>query len=459
MATSNYYLYDPKSKKETLILLRFRYNSSLLVYSTRQKIKPQFWNKSKKRVKESKTFPQYEELNKLLNGLEDEAFNLYRSAITNDISVSNDYLKQGLNKFLKIDFNSVLTSSNKLLSFFDYFQSFIDESKSGKRRQKNGSKISQQTIKGYEVLQNHLYNFSRVTNFNLKVTPITNLDNDQITKLKSYYKDFYNKFIDFMYDDLNNFDNAVGAKIKNLRVFYNYLNEEKCLNLGDFHKSFYQPKEEISIIVLSPKQLNYLIYDEELEHSLTAKLQRVRDTFVFGCTVALRVSDLLSLSWNNIEIKKNEYHLNCSAKKTGSFTTVKLPDYCVEIINRYKGQYRTLLPTISDVNLNKFLKELGSHCKWNEPVIKTRYKRGKAVVIYKNDEQKEHFTFADLLTTHTMRRTAITTSLILGMPEFAVRQLSGHKPGSSEFHKYVKIAQEFMNREIDAVSTIIKNQV
>jgi len=42
-----------------------------------------------------------------------------------------------------------------------------------------------------------------------------------------------------------------------------------------------------------------------------------------------------------------------------------------------------------------------------------------------------------------MRRTAITTLLIMGVPEAMVRKISGHAPGSKEFYKYVGIAQDY----------------
>ena len=36
-----------------------------------------------------------------------------------------------------------------------------------------------------------------------------------------------------------------------------------------------------------------------------------------------------------------------------------------------------------------------------------------------------------------MRRTAITTLLLIGVDEISVRRISGHAPGSKEFYKYV----------------------
>jgi intergrase/recombinase len=47
-----------------------------------------------------------------------------------------------------------------------------------------------------------------------------------------------------------------------------------------------------------------------------------------------------------------------------------------------------------------------------------------------------------------MRRTAITTLLIMGVPETIVRRVSGHAPGSKEFHKYVGLAQDYLNKEV-----------
>ena len=50
-----------------------------------------------------------------------------------------------------------------------------------------------------------------------------------------------------------------------------------------------------------------------------------------------------------------------------------------------------------------------------------------------------------------MRRTAITTMLILGMPEHLVRNISGHTGNSSSFYRYVHFAQSYIDKEIEKV--------
>jgi len=177
----------------------------------------------------------------------------------------------------------------------------------------------------------------------------------------------------------------------------------------------------------------------------------IRDIFVFGCTVALRVSDLLSLGENNIIKQKNQYYIRVKSQKTETYTTVLLPDYAVEIVKKYKkikNKNKTLFPFISISWFNIGLKRLGKFMPDNDMEIKKmREKRGLPKVIYKNSVQKIHYTFADHITAHTMRRTAITNMLSLGMPENVVRKISGHAPNSKEFFRYVEYAQSVLDEE------------
>ena len=54
----------------------------------------------------------------------------------------------------------------------------------------------------------------------------------------------------------------------------------------------------------------------------------------------------------------------------------------------------------------------------------------------------------ELITSHTARKTFVTNSLILGMKEMVVRNITGHKKEES-FRRYVKIAEDFKRQEMD----------
>lgn len=341
-------------------------------------------------------------------------------------------------------------NTKKDYDLLQLLQKFIGASRKGKRLQKNGKRLKEGTVDNYTYLYKLLSNFSSQKQFPLRIRSVSRLNSKDMLAEQNYWTKFYKKFSDYLYDDLDLYDNYVGMQSRYLRSFMNYLNNRLALNVGNFHQLFYTRNEEIQIVVLSPERLNYLIHARELEEKLPYRLQKIKDIFVFGCTVALRYSDLISLKPTNLELIGNTWYLNVLSKKTQTFTRVKLPGYAVIILEKYKTK-TSLLPYYHKVYLNRYIKELLEIVGWTEPFACTREKRGVPLIMYKDKARKEHYRFCDIVSTHTMRRTAITTMLSLGMNEQAVRKISGHSANSKEFYRYVSFAQAYLDKEIDLV--------
>jgi integrase len=336
--------------------------------------------------------------------------------------------------------------------FFKLLNDFIKESSSGKRLKKNGSRISSTTVETYGYFKRVISLFSEETSFEIKLFIVDNSTQREKDIAANYWRKFYNEFTTFMYNKMGYYDNYVGNIIKTLRAFFNYLIESKHINIGNFHKTFYAPKEEIDIITLNHYQLNYIIYNQDFDLKVKQnELEKIKDIFIFGCTVALRISDLLALTSKNLVIQNEKYYLNVRSQKTQTKTSIKLPDYAVEIIKKYKNQQRTLLPKFSLGYLDLQLKLLAKLIPDDFELIKTRLRRGKQVVIYKDAIKKIHYKLSDHISTHTMRRTGITTMLNLGMPEHLVRKISGHAANSREFFRYVELSQSFIDDETDRI--------
>lgn len=172
--------------------------------------------------------------------------------------------------------------------------------------------------------------------------------------------------------------------------------------------------------------------------------------FVLGCTIGLRVNDLLNLRKGNIERNTNGTYIKTFAAKTGSYTKIKLPNYSIEIIARQKQGGKNLLRPIGAGNLNKYIKQICELAGWKYAYPKLRSRRGKRVEIYRNKKSQSSYRFCDLVSTHTMRRTAISTLLNLGVDENYVRKVSGHSAGSKEFYKYVKYSQQNVDDAIES---------
>ena len=68
---------------------------------------------------------------------------------------------------------------------------------------------------------------------------------------------------------------------------------------------------------------------------------------------------------------------------------------------------------------------------------------------YKDTTKKTNYRFCDSISSHTMRRTAITTMLRMGMHEINVRLISGHKANCTSFYRYVNYSDAFIDEEMD----------
>lgn len=349
------------------------------------------------------------------------------------------------------------TNYNTKEGFFKLFKLFMRVSQNGKRLKKDGGKIRSATIDTYIYTFKILEKFCIEKDFDLKFIILNSSKTREFENAKKYWKKFYHEFTEYLYKDCDFYDNYVGQIIKSIRVFFNYVKDERNLAIGSFHKTFYIPKEEIPIIALSPEQLNYLIFNPVLNKNLPEQLQLVRDMFVFGCTVCLRVSDLQAIKKQNIVLQDGSNYLRVYSQKTSTFTSIKLPDYAMELVRKYDSRRTTLFPTLSKDRFNTLLKDLGKHLSYDEPIIKTRSKRGVEHIVYKNKAKKQHYTLADMITTHTMRRTGITTMLRLGMPDYLVRKISGHAANSKEFFRYVQMAQKHLDEKTDEVFAKLEN--
>jgi integrase len=188
-------------------------------------------------------------------------------------------------------------------------------------------------------------------------------------------------------------------------------------------------------------------------------LKQVKDYFVFGCTVALRFSDLKSLKRHHLREVMGTYYLKVKSVKTNTDSLIKLPDYAVSILNKNKKRNGFLLPRYSLAYFNKLIKSLLAKAGFTQAVSITRNKRGKALEVKKIDRDGNNFRFCDVASTHTMRRTAITTMLSLGVPDQLVRKISGHAPNSKEFYRYVFWSQLYQDGATEQMFQQLKDKV
>lgn len=319
----------------------------------------------------------------------------------------------------------------------------------------SGRKIRKSTIANYETTFILLSRFEKRFGEPLQIQFVHRASLRQSDQVRHYWQQVYKKFLDFLYQQRNVYDNYAGSVLKVLKTFLRYLSLYRNLPTGDFYKTIHVPRESFIPAILSPEQLRYLIADEEFAGTLSPTLRRIKDVFVFGCTVGLRYQDLMNLKKTNLQVSPAAVSLIQHTKKTGTEVCIPLPAYAISILGRLKKRGSVyLLPRVAGSNFNMQVKKLIRAAGWDYYWPKYRQRRGEQIEI--RTREGEPYRFYDHITAHTMRRTAITTLLLLGVDENTVRRISGHAPGSKEFYRYVVISQDFLTKKIlDAYARLL----
>jgi integrase len=333
------------------------------------------------------------------------------------------------------------------------FEKFIAYSYKGKRLKPDGNCIKPQTVGNYVYVLRYLQEYQEMYNIVLRIKIIRSNNRRLLLAERNYWKKFYLQFTNFLYHKKNCYDNYVGTVIKVIRNFFSFLNRELDIVTGAFYKSFYVCREEIPVITLLPEQLHFLITNKAFEEGLSKSLKKTKDIFVVGCTVALRAGDLFAIKYTDVEQVGATYYLHVKTIKTGSFVNIKLPNYAIAIIKKFETAARgrkTIFPPIPRTRFNNQLKLIAKLAGWTNIIRRERSQRG----MYHTSAGKNKTTprnFCDLVSSHIMRRTAITTMLMLGMKEPAVKKISGHADNSKHFYRYVNLVQSYLDNEVDVV--------
>jgi len=367
------------------------------------KVNPKDWKKE--RIKpnlKSEPYNFHIEHNEKLDKLETKIKSIFRYILSNEIPQTKDIV-------IKLLEDENFGEKKLSKKFFDVYDEYILANKNIRtpgtlRRYKSNKKFFQefQDYSNYEV---------RFDTINLK---------------------FYQKLTDYAFEERNTLNNYYGKIIDGLKTFMKW-SFERNYHQNLEYKKFKSLKDRIEVIYLTLDELMKL-YKYQFE---SKKLEHVRDFYVFCSASGLRYSDAKQLKPSNIY--EDEIRLNI--QKTRSIDhTVPLNFLSKEILNKYKNTIYEPLPKISSQKFNEYIKEACMIADISTPVNITRYVGQKRIdkVIPKHK----------LITSHTAKKTFVTNSLILGMKESVIQQITGNLDHRT-FKAYVNIANSLKKQEMN----------
>ena len=350
----------------------------------------------------SEEYNNHIEYNEILTQFQDKINSIFRFIHLNELKPSKALI---LEKLEDEDFGS----STLARSFYECFDEFIETNKTTK---------ATATIKKYRTVKGYLEQFQNHTGYSVRFDTI-NIG-------------FYEKFRDYSFVERHTLNNYFGKLIAILKTFMNWSYERKYHNNDTFRK-FKKPQDDIEVICLTLDELMRL-YRHDFD---SLRLEHVRDFYCFGCFTGLRFSDIKKLRPSNIF---KDYIKFTVVKTRTADHSVALNHFAKTIVSKYQDTIYAPIPTISSQKFNEYIKECCEIVGIDTPTTITRYIGQKRV----DSTYKKY----ELITSHTARKTFVTTSLYLGMSETSVKQNTGHKDDRS-FRRYVNVSDVYKKQEMD----------
>jgi integrase len=440
----------------TISLLVREGASTAIKYSIGEKVLPsQFDEIQQVVIKHSRK----DEINHLISLRKIEVENIIFDLKRNGVKISLDRIKAGLkNNRKRLNDESVLDLSTPILedgkmTVQSAFKSFMIMRK---------PTVKKSAMTAMNTMFKHLKNYC--VQHNKKLTwELFDLD------FHTYWLIYFTEECENEYGDIGFSNNYIGKLFKDLKVFLRWSYIRKYNPSADFmmYKVY---NEEIDIFPLTESHLARIVNfcDDPINE---LRLRKVGSLFVFLATTGMRFSDGQNLKWHDLYYNGigdlNDQVIRFTTQKTNKKISIPLDGYALKEIVRNAFEFEKgkllihkilnpqntafdngdlykyfnnedelkepLLPKISNVKFNLYIKEVAQLCGFDE-IITTKRKSGI-------NEQLKTFKRWEKISSHDCRRTFITLSLKKGMRPETVMTFTGHT-SIKTMMKYNKIDEK-----------------
>jgi len=402
MASANFYLKEPTSKKETPIFLQYKYKGQKLKYYIGHSILPSKWDTKKQRVKNTNATTKTGDalVNDLINGLAGKVEETYKGSIAAPSPIE---LKEVLDNWRNEKLNEG-KPINKELDLYGLIDKFINNEVLNK-----GKERAKSTRKAFNTLKGHLEEFERKTTYKVDFDTI-NLP-------------FYFNYVSFL-KKKGLAPNSIGRDIKDIKTIMRMaVDMELTENLQIEKRNFSVLRDATYAVYLKESELVQL-YQYDL--SANPRLDQVRDLFVFGSFVGLRFSDFSDVRPENIQRIDKELFLRIKTKKMGNRVTIPCNPIVMDIFKKYDHMPNKLPRAISNQKFNDYIKEV---CKLAGLTEKSRLESDQGLELW------------ECISSHTARRSFATNLYNEGFPILDIMRVTGHKTERA-FLGYIKFTDD-----------------
>ncbi len=396
-----FWVYSSRVKNnQTNLYVRISVDQRRINISLKCKIPFDLWDATAQRV--SGNSKEAREANQLITETRTKIFQNYQDLRFQDKKITAECLKA--------NFLGEGSKGKTLIEILEY------------HRQKIEGTLASGSVRNFKVTENYILKFLE-----------ERLNRNSIYLSELDYK-FINDFANFLFTcwpkgHVNSMShNTVMKHVQRLRKIVTLAFHLEWIDKDPFirWKPIFEKKERG---FLNPNELR-IIEDFNFYND---RLDRVRDLFVFSCYTGISFSDINKLTLDNILIGLDDKKwIFTSRNKTKIKVKIPLLDKALEIIEKYQEHpittiTRSLLPPITNVKANLYLKEIAEFC-----------------------DIKKNLTF------HMARHTfATTVTLANGVPIETVSKLLGHtKIATTQI--YARVLEDKLSKDMSDLSSKLR---
>lgn len=402
-----------------ILLYRYQFNRKTVTvkYSISALVNPKYWDAKAGRAKFNRTHPEYVDLNKRLNEIENIVVQIYKD-FSGSIS-PEDFKKELDYRFGKKERPEDAKSG--IPTLFEFIESFL-----------NDGTYQLSTFKKYSTTFNHLKNYAQDRGVDLTYDAID-------WKFKA-------DFLKYLYAPPRNM--SANTAVKMLGIVKLFLKTSHQLKYHtneiyketDFREKAAKTKNKVR---LSLEELDALL---SLDLSNNTRLEKARDLFIVGAFSGLRFSDWHKITRDQLfATPDGEPMLRVMAEKTRKYTAIPLFPELAQILEKYNYS----LPTISSQKFNAYIKE----------VVQIAFADTTFLRIYSEGGQIKNETIQkwEAVSSHAARRSFVSNFLQLEISPSLIMAITGHST-EKQLYAYADVEADELAATFGKKATIALEQ-
>ena len=221
-----------------------------------------------------------------------------------------------------------------------------------------------------------------------------------------------------------------------LKVLLSFAEDEFMVTIDKKYKYY---KEEVPIVVISPDMVREFLNSDKPDG---AEMSYAYEVSCVVLVTSLRISDAVSITIDDL----SDGCIVSTNKKTGANTKSPIPPKIYQMLvdnhQKYGSVYSMKVSRWeTDSIMSTYMPQLFKDIAKSNVTISRMSPDGTS---YEKIVKPLH----EMIRPHMLRKSAITSMIISGVPERFVKHLSGHKGNSKAFERYVAHVEKEYNESI-----------